>query len=741
MLASLRAFLMLRDVAGEWEIEVHHDLEDVVRRWAGRPDNVTAGVLHVGFERRVAKSFEEAASEHPGRVLLTPGAKGALPRSFRASAFPVATVSDEPIFLALEGWGYSEPDIEGLTPAPETAAFLGWVASFVNENGGDGPALIEHGILDEDSYLQREVHVEKGLRTRLGLHRFRELIGTQSDDPCAVARAAPPWLTGQPLDALDLTVRISNVFRDRNLVMVADLQPLTTSELQTFPNFGRTSTHHLAGILHRAILAGSGDIEPDLEEPVTGTLLDSVRASLANCTDRERDILARRMGLDCEPQTLQDIGESYGITRERVRQLEDKLVARLIRQEVWDDILALKLRKILVAREFPLPLIGAEAIEPWFTGLGEQGDVAHYLIGNMCATGASLVEIAGMEYLGFLSQEAWEEALNSAKGLLAGGVKARWSKTDCEYYVRCLLPDGCGEFAGLLWETASAWCHFADDGTGEILTSYGRGADQLVEAVLQESDRPLHYSEITPLASKRGGREIDERRAHNAAGEVGYLFGPGTYGLLKHLSVTRAEREALADEAADIVLEGPAERQWHTSELLEHLSGRGINLPGGFNKYELDIALKQQGVLTSLGRMVWGNSDATGDTARVDIRQAVIALLRQAGRPLTSTELRQRLIAVRGINQGMQFSALDPVIKLDWSTWALNDRDISIKRPDQPAFLDEVAEKLRARGSSVHISDCSALFGSRLPPRAILCLAASDRRFQVASGELLSLRE
>lgn len=741
MLASLRAFLMLRDVSGDWEIEVHHDLEDVVRRWNGRAQDGTAAVLHVGFERRVAKSFDQAASEHPGRVLLTPGAKGALPRSFTASAFPVATVSDEPIFLALEGWGYSASDIEGPAPAPATAAFLGWVASFVDENGGDAPALIEHGILDEDSYLQREALVEKGLRRRLGLHRFRELIGTQSDDPCAVARAAPPWLAGQPLETLDLTVRIGNVFRDRNLVAVADLQGLTTSELRRFSNFGRTSTHHLAGILHRAILAGPGNIQSELEEPLTGTLLDSVRESLAKCTDRERDILARRMGLDCEPQTLQEIGESYGITRERVRQLEDKLVTRLIRQEVWDDVLALKLRKILADREFPLPLIGAEALEPWFTGLGQQPELAHYLIANMCATGASIVEIAGMEYLGFLSQEAWEAALTSARRLLAGGVKERWPRADCEYYVRCLLPDGCSEFAGLLWETASAWCHFADDGAGEILTSYGRGADQLVEAILQESDRPLHYSEITPIASKRGGREIDERRVHNAAAEVGYLFGPGTYGLLKHLSVTRAEREALADEAADIVSEGSAERQWHTSELLEHLRERGIDLPGGFSKYELDIALKQQGELTSFGRMVWGNSNATGETARVEIRQAVIALLSHAGRPLTSSELRQRLIAVRGINHGMQFAAQDPLIKLDWTTWALNDRDISVKRPDQNAFLDDLAELLRARGSAVHVSECSALLGNRLPPRAILCLAAPDRRFHAASSGHLSLSE
>ena len=740
MLASLRAFLMLRTAAAEWEIEVHHDLADVIRGWTNRAENVTAAVLHVGFDRRIAKSFEHVASMHEGRVLLTPGAKGALPRSFSASGRPVAIVEEEPIFLALEGWGYSEPDIEPGTE-PEAAEFIGWVGSFVAENGDDRATLLEQGILDEPTYLQFENALERDLRTRLGNHRFREIIGRERDDPCAIARASPPWLADMPLDSLDLTVRIANVFRTRDVEKVADLCSLSIPSLLTLPNFGRTSVRQLAAILQSRILAGPHDSDLDLDQAAHVSLLDAIRASLLRCTERERDILERRMGLDRKPETLQEIGESYGITRERIRQIESKVVARLIRSEVWDDLLALKLRKILAGREFPLPLIGAEAIEPWFAGLGEQSCVARYLIDNMCATGAAIVEIAGTEYLGFLSQEAWQTALNSARHLLAGGVEGNWSRADCEHHVRCLLPDQTGEFAGLLWEAASAWCHFADDGNGDHLISYGRGADHLVEAVLQESDKPLHYTEIALLAARRGGRHVDERRAHNAAAEVGYLFAPGKYGLLKHLSVSRDQREAVAEEAAEIVTDGPPERQWHTSELLDHLCQRGIGLPSTFDKYELDIALKQHGELASFGRMVWARSDGAGETARVEIQQAVIALLQQAGRPLASSDLRQRLVALRGINQGMQLGARDPVIKLDWNTWALNDRDISIKRPDQPIFLTEVAEALRARGTAFDRADCAALFGDRLPPRAILCLAALDRRFQVAPGGYLALRE
>jgi RNA polymerase primary sigma factor len=44
---------------------------------------------------------------------------------------------------------------------------------------------------------------------------------------------------------------------------------------------------------------------------------------LQNLTEKERTIISRRIGLGGEKETLQDIGNSYQITRERVRQIED----------------------------------------------------------------------------------------------------------------------------------------------------------------------------------------------------------------------------------------------------------------------------------------------------------------------------------------------------------------------------------------------------------------------------------
>jgi RNA polymerase sigma-32 factor len=56
--------------------------------------------------------------------------------------------------------------------------------------------------------------------------------------------------------------------------------------------------------------------------------LDRVREFAKGLDERDRRILEERI-LSEEPRTLQELGELFGVTRERVRQLEARLVARL----------------------------------------------------------------------------------------------------------------------------------------------------------------------------------------------------------------------------------------------------------------------------------------------------------------------------------------------------------------------------------------------------------------------------
>ncbi|MCB1269086.1 MAG: RNA polymerase subunit sigma-70, partial [Microthrixaceae bacterium] len=46
--------------------------------------------------------------------------------------------------------------------------------------------------------------------------------------------------------------------------------------------------------------------------------------------DREREILSLRFGLDRgEPRTLEEVGEHFDLTRERIRQIEARAMSKL----------------------------------------------------------------------------------------------------------------------------------------------------------------------------------------------------------------------------------------------------------------------------------------------------------------------------------------------------------------------------------------------------------------------------
>ncbi len=78
-----------------------------------------------------------------------------------------------------------------------------------------------------------------------------------------------------------------------------------------------------------------------LEDPLSAAdyedVLDEIagqqlHALLGNLSERERDIVAARFGLDGRTaERLQEIGERLGVSAERVRQVEERALAKLRR--------------------------------------------------------------------------------------------------------------------------------------------------------------------------------------------------------------------------------------------------------------------------------------------------------------------------------------------------------------------------------------------------------------------------
>jgi len=83
------------------------------------------------------------------------------------------------------------------------------------------------------------------------------------------------------------------------------------------------------------------DPDPDTADRalLAGTLREDLHRALAILPDRQQTILVRRFGLDGEePWTLDQIGAHFGVTRERIRQLQVEALRKLRRSSVSRDL-------------------------------------------------------------------------------------------------------------------------------------------------------------------------------------------------------------------------------------------------------------------------------------------------------------------------------------------------------------------------------------------------------------------
>ncbi|PRY90808.1 sigma-70 family RNA polymerase sigma factor [Mongoliibacter ruber] len=77
------------------------------------------------------------------------------------------------------------------------------------------------------------------------------------------------------------------------------------------------------------VLENDGDEKPD-DGLMTDSLRKEVQRALSTLTSREADVITLYFGLNGEhAMTLEEIGEKFNLTRERVRQIKEKAIRRL----------------------------------------------------------------------------------------------------------------------------------------------------------------------------------------------------------------------------------------------------------------------------------------------------------------------------------------------------------------------------------------------------------------------------
>jgi len=757
----LQAWVYEQTEANSINSRIVRDLGSLLKAVAPH-DEVHKILVHVGFHSLNRNEIASAMELTDGRIVLSAAAyyilKGEFSRPFRAFDTPDGEVffSDANVTGPLSGKENSISKLEKKASASQNPTAradmfdLGeqWLIALEEQNIELFARVSAQSINTDKSYWLLEHLLDFSDRVEVGKFRqeFYSCSRTESS-PGELLQTCPPWLLNRDIHTIEFSVRVKNVIQDQAIDSLWALAKLQDAQLLRLKNFGRTSLRTMCDALLDAIAEGPFGDQGHQHKIKDTPLLQHLVNSLEKLPEREADILRRRMGLECEAQTLEQIGESYQITRERVRQLESRAVQKLISSEYWDDILLKIVRECHEQKTDPFFLHYLPATEEWLRGFNTELSALKYLVENFCEDQFHVLRYEGVDVVSELDTKALDEIIRIAADLSKRAVDERWSVEALRREVISLFPLSEEAFGSLVAEhyISRLVIRTIDEGRDEIVSD-SWGANGKVLKALEASCSPLHFSEVQRILSDQG-EDYDVRRVHNSLGDVAFVFGRGVYGLEKHLNVRSIDRSLVANIVLDAV-NSASSRQWHAKEFFDVVQDAGVEIEG-LDQYKVNVILQLADTpLSYLGRSVWAldGHDSLTTSDRLDVRQAIIAIIEDAGKPLEASQIIQEVKESRGLSKMIQIHPGEPIVRVGRAVWGLLDRDLSISKEQRSLLMDALFTYLFRQGRGISIKEMNqdaglshAIEKFGVTPDIIYGLCQLDQRFATAHGDLIGL--
>ncbi len=453
---------------------------------------------------------------------------------------------------------------------------------------------------------------------------------------------------------------------------------------------------------------------------------------------RRSQICTRRFGLDGPSETLEEIGERYGVTRERIRQIVEKSIKQL-QGAPFAAAFRRCVETVLNEREC-VTVAELGTLSPWFASIDERGlkplveaFVPKWTFGSF----VSIVPAAELEHV-IATMYKRADALRH--------VNDPESAID-QLAINVACETGHRKLAKTLAALAKA-----------CFSTRRRSFTDFVHAYVAASAIPVRLADVI-AAGERRGFTVSAGQARNAVSACNGVFalGGSKFGTFAQLFPAPApELDTLARRAESMVRAKP-HRQFHAGELLEdalrHLPREAAFVP---DDYALAALLRTRTALSYLGRMIFS---AQAQAQRLELAPLARRVLEEAGQPLPLATLLQEMRKYRGVSRYSIQAVLDQLIEVKHGAWGLPGRDenahaepvalvktpadttaqailiedaFAALRPAESIAVVELRGRLVERGSE----EAQDLDAGRL--RALL---ATDERFHVSARGFVRLSE
>ncbi len=466
--------------------------------------------------------------------------------------------------------------------------------------------------------------------------------------PARWARLAlHPRLASFRVGELPLPTRMKNHAARENILTALELVQHPWPELLQSERVGRGTMQKTLETLE-ATLATASRPDPLLE---ASHWREALSAMIGELEGHQRSILTRRAGLAAEVPSLAQIGDELGLSRERVRQLEERA-----KQNVQQRAARLPFGARLAALVAKPWTLITELGDPFFAAEPED-EPAYAVFFAALGAGIQLVEL---------------DARLCATRLSAADARALWARAEAvpttlayplaeaELVPRFALAMPCTEtdaraFVQLL--DARFLRHDAE------IHGFGTRREDAVLAYLRAQPGPVHRS------------ELERQLGRGTWPEDVVLIERGMLTLRERVPAWDLWVERAGQLAAQAMREQAPERHWTTHELVPVLA-EIADLPTWFNPWSLGALLKQGHATQYLGRNVV--TLAGEPEVRTYLVDAVKTTLEAAGGPMPEREVHDQLLQARGLTD-TTWSLLRlraPFLLMDGAMLGLAPRDI-----------------------------------------------------------------
>ncbi|WP_437290977.1 UvrD-helicase domain-containing protein [Sorangium sp. So ce406] len=547
--------------------------------------------------------------------------------------------------------------------------------------------------------------------------------------------ALPEPLASARVEDVDLPTRVVTYARAEGIETIGALAARSKATLLSAKNMGRASIPALVEALqvHMERLEG-------VRKKMDAGLLESWKALLQEQDAVRRMAFTRRVGLGAPPETLQSIGETLGISRERARQLESAVLMDLGRERLWLGEIR---RRFEAALNDGVAALDTLAEDPWWTGIAAMPAALDYLGERLLGGAMRVVDVDERVYLARCAQTVFDEAAVELRKK-ASEVPLPSPLSTFRALADELVPT-IGKFlADVAFERLRERLHVeqADGGVGEVsgaearVVGFGAGTAAVILAALRASPTPMRVEELT------------ERLGRCHMPDEVLFFDRGLVGLEQHFPDFRGWMARVVPPALEVLQREPPERQWLSNEILDELR-ESVDLPEWLDHWHLAALLRKSDRLRYLGRNRFALLDAPDERGRIHYRDELIRILRDHGGPMVREDviaaLRKKTTAPVGT---VSLNLLrPPFVSCDAERVGLLERDLPGGAAALVEALEHVAGLLERRerglGAAQLKAEISRLSQSHAQWSLDMCMSVlrGDPRFRLSQSGAVGLMQ